>query len=142
MTPLLAGTLAVAALAAGIALLVAGGRRSGRARAVDRVQVPARSLSETRTLAGEEHLVEYPAPDGSPLRATVHVARVRVPGQPYVFDGTVWVARDDPTDVVARSWGRQTGGFVRIVVGVVLVVAALGLGLAAGVLAFVGTLPG
>jgi hypothetical protein len=52
VTPLLAGTLAVAALVAGIALPVAGGRRSRRARSVDRVQVPARSLSETWTPTG------------------------------------------------------------------------------------------
>lgn len=141
MTAVLAAVLSGLALVLGVAVLVVSGRRSGRARAVDRVRVPARSLSERWTLGGDEHLVEYPGPDGAPLRATIVVTRVTAPGQPYLFDGWVWVARDDPTDVVSRTWGRQSGSFVTMILGIILLVMAFGLGLTAGIVAFVGTLP-
>lgn len=141
MTPVLAGVFSGLALVLGVVLLVVSGRRSGRARAVDRVRVPARSLSERWTLAGDEHLVEYPGPDGTPLRATIVVTRVTAPGQPYLFDGWVWVARHDPTDVVSRSWGTQAGSLVTMIFGIVFLMTAFGLGLTAGILAFVSTLP-
>lgn len=124
-----------------VVLAVVGFRALGRARGVRRVQVPARLLATTPSPGGDVVDVEYPAPDGTTLRARLQVFRVHAPGQPYVFDGTVWVDPTDPTDVTPRRQGRTAGAVTTLVLAGVGLVAAVGTGIAAGVVAFAQSLP-
>ncbi|WP_129338126.1 hypothetical protein [Cellulomonas endophytica] len=124
-------TLATACLVAGVVLVVVGLVRVSRARAVDRVRLPARLVSRTWAVSGSQVVVEYPAPDGSPLRASMFVWVVRAPGMSPGFDGTVWAARDDPSDVTPRRQGRTaTGAFLAVLGGALLAVSS-GLGITA-----------
>ncbi len=132
---------AVGGLGLAIVLAVVGFRALAVARGVRRVRVPARLLSESPSPGGEYADVEYPAPDGRLLRARVHVFRVRAPGQPYVFDGTVWVDPARPTDVTPRRQGRTTGAVVTLVLAGVALVGTVGCLIAAGVVRFAETLP-
>jgi len=100
-------------------------------RRVPRVRVPARLLSRVPFGAGEVVDVEYPAPDGRPLRAQLVVANVRAPGVPPSFDGTVWVDPTNPVDVRARRQVRSRRAIVALVAAAVLFVATAGTGLSA-----------
>lgn len=128
-------------LALGVVLAVVGARRLRVARGVHRVQVPARVLSSVPVPGGDVVEVEYPGPDGAPLRARVPTFLVTAPGQPYTFDGTVWVDPARPHDVTPRRHGRTTGATVTLVLAAVVLVAGLGALVAAGVVAFAQTLP-
>ncbi|MBO3089254.1 hypothetical protein [Cellulomonas dongxiuzhuiae] len=131
----------VGSLVLAVVLAVLGFRALAAARGVRRVQVPARLLSEAPSPGGEFVDVEYPAPDGRTLRARMHVFRVHAPGQPYVFDGTVWVDPARPTDVTPRRQGRTAGAVTTLVLAGVALVAALGTGIGAAVVRFAESLP-
>lgn len=131
----------VGALVLAVVLAVVGFRALAAARGVHRVQVPARELSSTPSPGGDLVEVEYPAPDGTLLRTRMQVFRVRGPGQQYLFDGTVWVDPARPTDVTPRPQGRTTRAVTTLVLAAVALVAAVGAGIAAAVVAFAASLP-
>ena len=124
-----------------VLLAVAGFRRLSRVRGVRRVQVPATLVSRTYTGAGDVLHVEYPAPDGSPLRATIYMWLVNAPGVPYTFDGTVWVNPADPTDVTPRRQGRTTTATVTLIFAAIALTGAVGTGIASAVVRFAESFP-
>jgi len=124
-----------------VLLAVAGFRRLSRVRGVRRVQVPATLVSRTYTGAGDVLHVEYPAPDGSPLRATIYMWLVNAPGVPYTFDGTVWVNPADPTDVTPRRQGRTTAATVTLIFAAIALTGAVGTGIASAVVRFAESFP-
>ncbi|WP_147525026.1 hypothetical protein [Cellulomonas timonensis] len=125
---------AVASLAVAVVLLTVGLRQVGAARRVDRVRLPARLLHRP-WWGSSVVVVEYPAPDGSPLVARMKMFFVYAPGVSYEFDGTVWANRDDPTDVTPRQTGRVTAGAVVAIVGATFLLVAFGTGLASAIIA-------
>lgn len=129
--PTLLALLSAVAAVLSVTLLVLAIRTFVRLGRVRRVRVPARLLQRRWGLAGEIVDVEYPAPDGSPLRARLWVTYVRAIGLPYAFDGTVWVDPADPTDVTPRYVGRNGWAVTGLVVGTVLLLVAVGLWVAA-----------
>ncbi len=124
-----------------VVLAVVGSRRLARARGVRRVQVPARVRSSVPVPGGDLVDVEYPGPDGRVLRAQVMTFLVTAPGQPYTFDGTVWVDPRDPADVTPRRQGRTTAATVTLVLAAVALVLAVGLLAAAVVVGLAQALP-
>lgn len=129
-TPTLLALLSGVAAGLAVTLLVVAIRAFVRLGRVRRVRVPARLLQRVWAGPGEIVDVEYPAPDGSPLRARLWVTYARAPGIPYAFDGTVWVNPVDPSDVTPRSVGRNGWAVTSLVVGLVLLLACGGLWLA------------
>ncbi|MFC0643936.1 hypothetical protein [Cellulomonas phragmiteti] len=131
----------VGSLVLAVVLAVIGFRALGRARGVRRVQVPARLLSTSPSPGGDLVEVEYPAPDGTTLRTRMQVFRVHAPGQPYIFDGTVWVDPARPTDATPRRQGRTSGAVTTLVLAGVALLAALGTGIGSVVVRFAESLP-
>ncbi|MCC2333753.1 hypothetical protein [Cellulomonas wangsupingiae] len=131
----------VVLLVIAVLLAVVGFRRLRRARGVRRVRVPATLVSQTYAGAGDVLHVEYPAPDGTPLRATIYMWLVNAPGVPYTFDGTVWVDPADPTDVTPRRQGRTTWATVTLILAAIALVGAIGTGIASAVVAFAESFP-
>ncbi|GIG21411.1 hypothetical protein Cch01nite_21350 [Cellulomonas chitinilytica] len=127
--------LAVLTLAVGPVLIVLGSRRIAAARNVPRVAVPARLLSRWPVPGGLMLSVEYPGPDGRPLRADTYAVIRQGLGATPTFAGWVYVNRDDPSDVMTRPTGRTGAGWWLVIVGIVLCVASLLLLLVAGVVA-------
>ncbi|MGY4645152.1 hypothetical protein [Cellulomonas sp. URHB0016] len=123
--------LAVTAGLVGPVLVVLGSRRVAAARRVPRVAVPARLVSRWLAPGGMMLTIEYPGPDGRPLRAdTYAVVRTGLGATP-TFAGWAYVNRDDPSDVMTRPTGRTGAGWWFVIVGIVLCVGTLGLLLAA-----------
>lgn len=100
-------------------------------RRVRRVRVPARLVTRAPSGAGETVDVEYPAPDGRPLRARLVVADAPAPGTPPWFDGTVWVDPANPLDVRTHPQARRRRAVVALVAAGALFVATAGTGLVA-----------
>ena len=126
-------TFAVALLVIGVIAVPVGIRLVVKARAVPRVQVPARVVSKFTVLAGDVITLEYPGPDGAPLRRDVFAATRRGLGATPTFHGYAYVNRDDPTDVKTRPQGKigpgstlTIVGSVALLVGLVLLLVALG----------------
>lgn len=105
--------LGVVALPVGIVLLT-------RARDVPRLQLPARVVSKVSVLAGDVMTVEYPGPDGAPLRHDVFAAFRQGLGATPMFHGYVYVNPDDPTDVKTRPQGKVGPGWTVTIIGIVL----------------------
>ncbi|GEA82340.1 hypothetical protein [Cellulomonas uda] len=122
-------------------LATLGGRWLAAARRVHRVQVPARALSSAYVGPGTFVDVEYPGPDGRPLRAQLFVWLVRAPGVPYTFDGTVWVDPHHPADVTPRRQGRTTRATLTLILAAVTLAGTVGTGFAALVVRFGETFP-
>jgi hypothetical protein len=120
-------TIAVAVLLVGGVALPVGIVALVRARAVPRVQVPARVVSRFTVLAGDVITVEYPGPDGTPLRRDVFAASRRGLGATPTFHGYAYVNPDDPTDVKTRPQGKVGPGWTLIIVGSVALVAGIAL---------------
>jgi len=132
MTPVEAlGTACAACTVVAVVLAVLGFRWLLAARRVRRVRVPARELHSTYIGPGTFVDVEYPGPDGRPLRGSMFVWLVRAPGVPYTFDGTVWVDPADPTDITPRLQGRTTRATLTLIFAAIALVAALGTGMGA-----------
>nr|WP_297428032.1 hypothetical protein [uncultured Actinotalea sp.] len=114
-----------------VGCFVVAPRLTRRERAKERVQLPARELARQFIPPGWVIEVEYPGPDGAPLRAAVFSARRWGLGATPPFSGWVWVARRDPSDVVLRPHARSfwpgalwvTGSVLLVVVGITAVVA-------------------
>ena len=122
-------------------LAVVGFRWLSAARRVVRVRVPARELHSTYVGPGTFVDVEYPGPDGRPLRGHLFVWLVRAPGVPYTFDGTVWVDPRNPVDITPRSQGRTTRATLTLIGAAVALAATVGTGFAALVVRFGETFP-
>lgn len=129
------GLLLVMCVALTAVCLVLGTRQVRVQRGVERIRVPARLISGTPAVNGRRLEVEYPAPDGSPLRAEISIHTVNALRIWQPFDGSVWVNRDDPTDVTARSHGRSTRAVVLFSAGFTFAVVAFGLGVVALIMA-------
>ena len=132
MTGLAVAALLVAVIGGGIGLtlVVLGGRRIRRQRAVDRVALPARLISSTMLLLGIDYVVEYPGPDGRPLRGTAFsVAKRTLSSRGYRgtarFNGVVYAARNDPSDIVLEPHPRTLAGTIALIVGVVTLFASV-----------------
>ncbi|WP_456786040.1 hypothetical protein [Cellulomonas sp. P5_C5] len=110
--------LGLIALPVGIVLLV-------RARSVPRIQLPARVVSKVDVVAGDVMTVEYPGPDGAPLRAEVFAAFRQGLGATPMFHGYVYVNPEDPTDVKTRPQGKVGPGWTVTIIGIVLLVLGL-----------------
>ncbi|UJP39756.1 hypothetical protein [Cellulomonas palmilytica] len=123
-------------------LATVGFRWLAAARGVQRVRVPARQLSSSYVGPGTFVDVEYPGPDGRPLRTQLFVWLVRAPGVPYTFDGTVWVDPRNPADVTPRRQGRTTRATLTLIVAAIALAATVGTGFAALVVRFGETFPG
>lgn len=121
----------VVMVVAAVGCFVVAPRLSRRERAKERVQLPARELARQFIPPGWVVEVEYPGPDGAPLRTAVFSARRWGIGATPPFSGWVWVARRDPSDVVLRPRARSfwpgalwvTGGALLLVVGITVPVA-------------------
>jgi len=133
--------IAVVTVLVGPVLIVLGSRRIGAARRVPRVAVPARLLSRWLVPGGMMLTIEYPGPDGRPLRADTYAVMRQGIGATPMFAGWAYVNPDDPSDVMTRPTGRTGAGWWLVVVGIVLCVATLGLLLAAWVVHLVSTMP-
>ena len=118
-------TIAVVLLVLGAIGLPVGIRLLTRARAVPRVRVPARALSQVPLLAGNVITVEYPGPDGAPLRGDVFAAFRQGLGATPMFDGYVYVNPNDPTDIKTRPQGKVGPGWTVVIIGSVALVAGL-----------------
>ena len=116
---------AVALLVLGVVVLPVGIRLLLKARAVPRVRVPARVVSKVLVLVGDVITVEYPGPDGAPLRRDVFAAHRSGIGATPTFDGYAYVNRNDPTDVKTRPQGKIGPGCTLIIVGGVALVVGL-----------------
>ncbi|MET4225582.1 hypothetical protein [Oerskovia enterophila] len=133
MLSLFAVVLGMLALVAGLVMVVVVGGRIARADPVARVPVRASLLGARKTsLWTMEWHVEYPAPNGAPLRAEVR-SLVWTPAD-LVFSFRVWVNPTVPADVAAtpRGYRRQVDGLVlgtgialAVVGGLVAVIAML-----------------
>lgn len=125
------GGLAVGAVVAGLVSLasitgaVALARREKRTR---RIQLPARLLSKVFMPPGYLLTVEFPGPDGAPRRTTVVSAIRRGLGATPEFQGWVWVAADDPSDVVVRPHARMFWPVFLGVLGAIMLVVTMLLG--------------
>ena len=115
-------TIAIALLVLGVIALPVGIRLLLRARAVPRIQVPARVVSKILVLVGDILTVEYPGPDGAPLRRDVFAAHRSGIGATPTFHGYAYVNRNDPTDVKTRPQGKIGPGCTLIIVGSVCLV--------------------
>ena len=109
-------------VALGIVGIFVGGRLLGRARAVPRVQVPARLVSRYSVLAGDMMTLEFPGPDGAPRQAGVFAAFRQGVGATPMFSGWVYVNPQDLTDVKTRPQGKVGPGWTVLIVGIVLTV--------------------
>jgi len=118
-------TIAVTLLVLGVIALPVGIRLLVRARAVPRIQLPARAVGRVSVLAGDVLTVEYPGPDGAPLRHDVFAATRRGLGASPTFHGYVYVNPGDPTDVKTRPQGKVGPGWTVTIVGTVLLAAGL-----------------
>ena len=127
-------TIAIVLLVLGAIALPVGIRLLSRARAVPRVQVPARAISQVPLMAGNVITVEYPGPDGRPLRTDVFAALRRGLGATPMFSGYVYVNPNDPTDIKTRPQGKVGPGWTLIIIGSV----ALGAGVILLLVALVG----
>ena len=118
-------TIAVALLVLGVVALPVGIGLLSRARSVRRIQLPARVVSKVDIVAGDVMTVEYPGPDGAPLRAEVFAAFRQGLGATPMFHGYVYVNPDDPTDVKTRPQGKVGPGWTVTIIGIVLLTAGL-----------------
>ena len=75
-----------------------------------RIRPPARVVSKVDIVAGDVMTVEYPGPDGAPLRAEVFAAFRQGLGATPMFHGYVYVNPEDPTDVKTRPQGKVGPG--------------------------------
>ena len=123
--PVVLLTLAIVLLVVGAIGLPVGLRLLSRAQGVPRIQVPARAVTEVPVIAGKVITVEYPGPDGAPLRRDVFAAHRSGIGATPTFHGYAYVNRNDPTDVKTRPQGKVGPGWTLIIVGSV----SLGVGL-------------
>lgn len=78
-----------------------------RARRQRRIRLPARLVSKVIMPPGYLLTVEFPAPDGTPRRATVLSALRRGIGATPEFQGWVWVNLDNHDDVIVRPHARM-----------------------------------
>ncbi|GEK21753.1 hypothetical protein [Cellulomonas xylanilytica] len=118
-------TVAVVVLVLGVVALPVGIRLLTRARAVPRIRLPARAVSKVSVLAGDVITVEYPGPDGAPLRREVFAAFRQGLGATPMFHGYVYVNPADPTDVKTRPQGKVGPGWTVTIVGIVLLVVGI-----------------
>lgn len=112
-------------LAVGIVVTVQGLRLVSRARAVPRVQVPARLLDRTSAPGGWSMTVEFPGPDNLPRRAEVYALVSRGLGATPTFSGYVYVNPSDLTDVKTRPQGKVGPGWWLTIIGFVLIGAGI-----------------
>ena len=82
----------------------------------------ARVVSKILVLVGDIITVEYPGPDGAPLRRDVFAAHRSGIGATPTFHGYAYVNRNDPTDVKTRPQGKVGPGWTLILVGSVSLV--------------------
>lgn len=128
---LLLALLAVTTVVVGPVLIVLGSRRVAAARNVPRVAVPARLLHRWPVPGGLMLSIEYPGPDGRPLRADTYAVMRQGLGATPTFAGWAYVNPENPSDVMTRPTGRTGAGWWLVIVGIVLCVATAGLLLAA-----------
>lgn len=105
-----------------IAGAVALWRVEGRKR---RIRLPARLVEQTFMPPGAWLTVEFPGPDGEPRRSVVFSAVRRGLGATPMFQGWVWVDRDDPSDVIVRPRARSFWPVFLTVAGSVLLTAGV-----------------
>jgi hypothetical protein len=134
--------VAGACLVVGPVLLVVGGRKVAAARRVPRVVVPARLVSRWLVPGGMMLTIEYPGPDGQPLRADTYAVMRQGVGATPMFTGWAYVNPEDPSDVMTRPTGRTGAGWWFVTVGIVLCVATVLLLLGAWVAHLVASSPG
>lgn len=123
--------LAVTTVVVGPVLIVLGSRRIAAARSVPRVAVPARLLHRWPVPGGLMLSIEYPGPDGRPLRADTYAVMKQGLGATPTFAGWAYVNPENPSDVMTRPTGRTGAGWWLVIVGIVLSFAAVLLLLAA-----------
>jgi len=138
---LLLTVLAVTTVVVGPVLIVLGSRSIAAARSVPRVAVPARLLHRWPVPGGLMLSIEYPGPDGRPLRADTYAVMRQGLGATPTFAGWAYVNPENPSDVMTRPTGRTGAGWWLVIVGIVLCVATAGLLLAALVVRMSAGLP-
>lgn len=115
----------IASLVVGGTLTAFGAVSMARQRRVRRIRLPARVLTQLPTPPGNLMTVEYPGPDGAPVRTTILVAWRRGLGATPTFSGSVWVDPENPADVMARPGGRTLHGLLLLAFGLVIVTGGL-----------------
>jgi len=138
---LLLTVLAVTTVVVGPVMIVLGSRSIAAARSVPRVAVPARLLHRWPVPGGLMLSIEYPGPDGRPLRADTYAVMRQGLGATPTFAGWAYVNPENPSDVMTRPTGRTGAGWWLVIVGIVLCVATAGLLLAALVVRMSAGLP-
>lgn len=97
----------------GVALAIGGSMIAGavalsrKESKVRRIQLPARLVDRVYAVSGYMLTLEFPGPDNEPRRTVVFSAFRRGIGATPVFQGWVWVNRDDPSDVIVRPRARS-----------------------------------